>query len=127
MLARTWNYLHSVATDPAPGWSVPTVEQSHSLPAGLAAWLQQVTGCLDREEEREMCRRQLEVVMTKLGQKGVTPGVVSDCMVRVVYMHLLGYDCSSVFIHCVKLAGSGSVLSRKMGYLACSVMIPPTH
>ena len=95
MLARTWNYLHSVATDPAPGWSVPTVEQSHSLPAGLGAWLQQVTGCLGKEEEREICRRQLEVVMTKLGQKGVTPGVVSDCMVRVVYMHLLGYDCSA--------------------------------
>ena len=67
-----------------------------------------------------MCRRQLEVVMTKLGQKGVTPGVVSDCMVRVVYMHLLGYDCSPVFIHCVKMAG-------KMGTLACCLMIPPTH
>ena len=72
-------------------------------------------------------QKTMEVVMTKLGQKGVTPGVVSDCMVRVVYMHLLGYDCSPVFIHCVKMAGSGSVLSRKMGTLACSLMIPPTH
>ena len=82
---------------------------------------------MDKEEERELCRRQLEVVMTRLGQKGVTPGVLSDCMMRMVYMHLLGYDCSPAYIHCVKMAGTGSVLSRKMGYLACSVMIPPTH
>jgi len=127
MLTRTWNYIHSVATDPSPGWSVPTVDQRHSLPPGLAAWLQQVTSCLDKDEENELCRRQLEVVMVKLSQKGVTPGIVNDCMVRLVYMHMLGYDCSAGFIHCVKLAGSGSVLSRKMGYLACSVMIPSTH
>jgi len=125
MLSRTWNYLHSVATDPSPGWSVPTPDQRHSLPPGLASWLQQVTSCLDKEEEKELCRKQLEVIKAKLGQKGVTPGVMNDCLVRMVYMHLLGYDCSSVYIHCVTMAGS--VLSRKMGYLACSVMIPPTH
>ena len=125
MLSRTWNYLHSVATDPSPGWSVPTPDQRHSLPPGLASWLQQVTGCLDKEEEKELCRRQLEVIQAKLGQKGVTPGVMNDCLVRIVYMHLLGYDCSAVYIHCVTMAGS--VLSRKMGYLACSIILPPTH
>merc|ERR1719369_590752 len=52
---------------------------------------------------------------------------MNDCLVRVVYMHLLGYDCSPVYIHCLTMAGSGSMLSRKMGYLACSVIIPPTH
>ena len=127
MLSRTWNYLHSVATDPSPGWSVPTPEQRHSLPPGLAAWLHQVTTCLDKEEEKELCRRQLELIQTKLGQKGVTPGVMNDCLVRVVFMHLLGWDCSPLYIHCLTMAGSGSMLSRKMGYLACSVIIPPTH
>ena len=71
--------------------------------------------------------RQLELIIRKLSSKNVSPGVSSDCLVRLVYIHLLGYDCSSSFIHCVKLAGGGTVLARKMGYLACHVMIPPTH
>ena len=127
MLTRTWNYLHQVTLDPGPGWSVPTKEQRHHLPPGLASWLHQVTSCLDSDQEREIVSRQLEVIVTKLSSKSVSPGVAGDCLVRLVHINLLGYDTSRAFIHCVKLAGSGSILSRKMGYLAVSVMIPPSH
>ena len=127
MLTRTWNYLHQVTLDPGPGWSVPTKEQRHHLPPGLASWLHQVTSCLDGDQEREIVTRQLEVIVTKLSGKSVSPGVAGDCLVRLVHIHLLGYDTSRAFIHCVKQAGAGSILSRKMGYLAVSVLIPPSH
>ena len=127
MLTRTWNYLHQVTLDPGPGWSVPTKDQRHHLPPGLASWLHQVTSCLDTDEEREMVSRQMEVIISKLSSKSCSPGVSGDCLVRLVHIHLLGYDTSPAFIHCVKLAGTGSILSRKLGYLAVSVMIPPGH
>jgi len=127
MLAKTWNYLHQVTLDPSPGWSVPSKDQRHHLPSGLATWLHQVTSCLDKTEEQALVQRQLEIINSKLNQKNVSQGVASDCLVRLVYIYLLGYDCSSSYVHCVKLAGAGSILSRKMGYLACSVMIPSTH
>ena len=112
MLTRTWNYLHQVTLDPGPGWSVPTKEQRHHLPPGLASWLHQVTSCLDRDQEQAMVFRQLEVIVSKLSSKSVSSGVSGDCLVRLVHIHLLGYDTSRAFIHCVKLAGAGSILSR---------------
>ena len=127
MLSKTWSYLHQVTLDPAPGWSVPTKEQRHHLPSGLSSWLHQVTSCLDKEEEKALVTRQLDLIVSKLSQKSISPGVSSDCLVRLVYIHLLGYDTSASFIHCVKMAGAGSLLSRKMGYLACGVIIPASH
>merc|ERR1712192_88699 len=35
----------------------------------------------------------------------------------------LGYDTSPAHIHCVKLASAGTILQRKMGYLACSLLV----
>ena len=77
---------------------MPSESSRHSLPPGLAAWLQQVClekcenrqfeeglaqvcGAVSKAEEEELCLKQLELVSSKLSQPGVTVGTMSDCMV----------------------------------------------
>ena len=124
VLSRTLHYLHSAAGEAGPGWTVPTAELRHSLSPGLAGWLHQVSSCLDRDQERRLVTRQVDLVTERLKQKSVSPGVASDCMVRLLYIYLLGYDVSPALSHSVKLAGASNILARKMGYLASSLMIP---
>ena len=125
ILNRSLQYLQSVAGEGSgPGWSVPSAQQRHSLPGALASWLHQVSVCLDREEEKLLVSRQLELLTVRLAGRRVSAGVVSDSMVRLLYIYLLGYDVSAALDHCVKLAGSSNILARKMGYLASSLMIP---
>ena len=126
MLSKTLKYLQSVGGDGAPGWSVPSPGHTHSLCPGLAGWLHQVSSCLDREQEMLLVRKQIDLVTERLKQKRVSDGNASDCMVRLVYIYLLGYDISAALGHCVKLAGSNNILTRKMGYLSSSLMIPPS-
>ena len=47
----------------------------------------------------------------------LTVGTVTDCVVRLIFISLLGHDTSPALIHCVKLAGAGSQLGRRLGYL----------
>jgi len=121
VLARTWNYLSGLGQE--PGWAVPSESSRHSLPTGLANWLQQVCGAVSRSEEEELCKKQLELVVAKLSQPAVGAGTMADCMVRIIHIAHLGYDVSSAHIHCVKLASAGTILQRKMGYLACSLLL----
>jgi len=121
VLARTWNYLSGLGQE--PGWAVPSESSRHSLPPGLAAWLQQVCGTVSKAEEEELCSKQLELVISKLSHPGVSASTMADCMVRIIHMAHLGYDTSPAHIHCVKLAGAGTILQRKMGYLACSLLV----
>ena len=125
ILNRSLQYLQSVAGEgTGPGWTVPSPGERHSLPGHLASWIQQVSVCLDREEERQLVNRQLELLTLRLAGKTVSAGVASDSMVRLIYIYLLGYDVSAALDHCVKLAGSSNILARKMGYLSSSLMIP---
>ena len=111
---------------------MPSESSRHSLPPGLAAWLQQVClekcenrqfeeglaqvcGAVSKAEEEELCSKQLELVIGKLSHPGVSASTMADCMVRIIHMAHLGYDTSPSHIHCVKLAGAGTILQRKMG------------
>ena len=125
ILSRSLHYLQTVAGEGSgPGWTVPSAQQRHSLPGPLASWIHQVSVCLDKEEEKVLVSRQLELLTARLAQKTLSSGAASDSMVRLLYIYLLGYDVTAALDHCVKLAGSSNILARKMGYLASSLMIP---
>ena len=44
--------------------------------------LAQVCGAVSKAEEKELCSKQLELVVGKLSQPGVSASTMSDCMVR---------------------------------------------
>ena len=75
ILNRSLQYLQSVAGEGAgPGWTVPSAQERHSLPAGLAGWMHQISACLDKEEERILVNRQLELLSVRLAQKSLSAG-----------------------------------------------------
>lgn len=122
ILSRTWSAIKG--TGAGPGWSVPTPSSRHDLPSGLATWLEKASASTTRREEEDICRKQLEAIASRLDKPGVTPAVMADGMVRAMYCHLVGYNASSIGIHAIKLAQTGTLLHRKMGYLACSILLP---
>ena len=46
--------------------------------------LGQVCGAVSKAEEEELCSKQLELVVGKLSQPGVSASTMSDCMVRIL-------------------------------------------
>jgi len=120
MLGRTLNFLSGLGAE--PGWGVPSATERHSLPPSTKQWMEAVVACLTKQEEEEMAVKQLESLVSKLCQPGVKSSVLSDCLVRGMFLSLLGYDTSCLYMHCIKLAGAPRHLHRRMGYLGCSLM-----
>uniref|UniRef100_A0A6Q2Y611 AP-4 complex subunit epsilon n=1 Tax=Esox lucius TaxID=8010 RepID=A0A6Q2Y611_ESOLU len=51
------------------------------------------------------------------------PPVMKEIMVRAIYCEMLGYQASVSYIHAIKLAQQGSVLEKRLGYLAVSLFL----
>uniref|UniRef100_A0A8C9V705 AP-4 complex subunit epsilon n=1 Tax=Scleropages formosus TaxID=113540 RepID=A0A8C9V705_SCLFO len=52
---------------------------------------------------------------------------MKEIMVRAIYCEMLGYEASFSYIHAIKLAQQGSVLEKRVGYLAVSLFLHESH
>nr|XP_031528641.1 AP-4 complex subunit epsilon-1 isoform X2 [Vicugna pacos] len=53
--------------------------------------------------------------------------MMKECMVRLIYCEMLGYDASFGYIHAIKLAQQGNLLEKRVGYLAVSLFLHENH
>jgi len=105
------------------GWSAPTPSSPHSLPPSLANTLKHLALVTPREEG-ELVRRQIDQCTSILNSPDSSTSSITECIVRMMFLHLMGHDVSSLHIHAVKLAQASSLLQRKLGYLSCSILLP---
>jgi len=105
------------------GWAPPTPAQPHSLSASLASALKQMA-MSPRSEEKVICKKQIDTCDTVLKRPDTSPSTAAECIVRIIFVHLMGQDTSGLQMHAVKLAQAKSLLHRKLGYLACSIILP---
>nr|XP_033776243.1 AP-4 complex subunit epsilon-1 isoform X2 [Geotrypetes seraphini]XP_033776244.1 AP-4 complex subunit epsilon-1 isoform X2 [Geotrypetes seraphini] len=52
---------------------------------------------------------------------------MKECMVRLIYCEMLGYEASFGYIHAIKLAQQGNLLEKRVGYLAVSLFLHENH
>ncbi|XP_038623089.1 AP-4 complex subunit epsilon-1 isoform X2 [Tachyglossus aculeatus] len=52
---------------------------------------------------------------------------MKECMVRLMYCEMLGYQSSFGYIHAIKLAQQGNLLEKRVGYLAVSLFLHENH
>ncbi|XP_030433865.1 AP-4 complex subunit epsilon-1 isoform X3 [Gopherus evgoodei] len=52
---------------------------------------------------------------------------MKECMVRLIYCEMLGYESSFGYIHAIKLAQQGNLLEKRVGYLAVSLFLHENH
>ncbi|XP_037689910.1 AP-4 complex subunit epsilon-1 isoform X2 [Choloepus didactylus] len=53
--------------------------------------------------------------------------MMKECMVRLIYCEMLGYDASFGYIHAIKLAQQGNLFEKRVGYLAVSLFLHENH
>ena len=83
-------------------------------------------GAGGRAEERELVAAHMRSVEEKLREAAeAKTSVVADAMVRAMAAYTLGYVAEVRFAHiyALQLAQKGSILEKKMGYLACALFL----
>ena len=79
--------------------------------------------CKSREEEEQIVSKWMTDVKTNLGKSTKKLSVLYENVVSLLHLSLLGYDTSFGHIHAVNLTQDNQMMTKALGYLACSALL----
>uniref|UniRef100_A0A8C7HE65 AP-4 complex subunit epsilon n=1 Tax=Oncorhynchus kisutch TaxID=8019 RepID=A0A8C7HE65_ONCKI len=85
-----------------------------------------ITELTSKHEEETLIKKELESIKEQVASPNTTMRQMKEIMVRAIYCEMLGYQASFSYIHAIKLAQQGSVLEKRVGYLAVSLFLNET-
>ncbi|XP_029992405.1 AP-4 complex subunit epsilon-1 [Sphaeramia orbicularis] len=86
-----------------------------------------ITELTSKHEEEKLIQRELTSIKDQVSSPNTSMRQMKELMVRAIYCEMLGYEASFSYIHAIKLAQQGSVLDKRVGYLAVSLFLNESH
>ncbi|GAB5572463.1 AP-4 complex subunit epsilon-1 isoform X1 [Prionailurus iriomotensis] len=96
--------------------------QSVGGPAGVKAsfssrlgnLVRGITALTSKHEEEKLIQQELSNLKATVSAPTTTLRMMKECMVRLIYCEMLGYDASFGYIHAIKLAQQGNLLEKRV-------------
>ncbi|XP_029909653.1 AP-4 complex subunit epsilon-1 [Myripristis murdjan] len=86
-----------------------------------------ITELTSKHEEEKLIQRELSSIKEQVASPNTSMRQMKELMVRAIYCEMLGYEASFSYIHAIKLAQQGTVLEKRVGYLAVSLFLNESH
>ncbi|XP_004687850.1 PREDICTED: AP-4 complex subunit epsilon-1 [Condylura cristata] len=93
----------------------------------LGSLVRGITALTSKHEEEKLIQQELSNLKAMVSAPSTTLKMMKECMVRLIYCEMLGYDASFGYIHAIKLAQQGNLLEKRVGYLAVSLFLHESH
>ncbi|XP_069452635.1 AP-4 complex subunit epsilon-1 [Ovis canadensis] len=104
----------------------PTASKA-SFSSRLGGLVRGITALTSKHEEEKLIQQELNNLKATVSAPTTTLKMMKECMVRLIYCEMLGYDASFGYIHAIKLAQQGNLLEKRVGYLAVSLFLHESH
>ncbi|XP_055991374.1 AP-4 complex subunit epsilon-1 [Sorex fumeus] len=98
-----------------------------SCSSRLGGLVRGITALSSKHEEEKLIQQELSNLKATVSAPTTTLRMMKECMVRLIYCEMLGYDASFGYIHAIKLAQQGNLLEKRVGYLAVSLFLHESH
>ncbi|KAG8505241.1 AP-4 complex subunit epsilon-1 [Galemys pyrenaicus] len=98
-----------------------------SFSSRLGSLVRGITALTSKHEEEKLIQQELNNLKAMVSAPATTLKMMKECMVRLIYCEMLGYDASFGYIHAIKLAQQGNLLEKRVGYLAVSLFLHESH
>nr|KAF6483076.1 adaptor related protein complex 4 subunit epsilon 1 [Rousettus aegyptiacus] len=98
-----------------------------SFSSRLGGLVRSITALTSKHEEEKLIQQELNNLKATVSAPTTTLKMMKECMVRLIYCEMLGYDASFGYIHAIKLAQQGNLLEKRVGYLAVSLFLHESH
>ncbi|XP_019785004.2 AP-4 complex subunit epsilon-1 isoform X7 [Tursiops truncatus] len=98
-----------------------------SFSSRLGGLVRGITALTSKHEEEKLIQQELSNLKATVSAPTTTLKMMKECMVRLIYCEMLGYDASFGYIHAIKLAQQGNLLEKRVGYLAVSLFLHESH
>nr|XP_033776245.1 AP-4 complex subunit epsilon-1 isoform X3 [Geotrypetes seraphini] len=93
----------------------------------LGTLIRSITALSSKQEEEKLIHQELANLKATVSSPSTTLRQMKECMVRLIYCEMLGYEASFGYIHAIKLAQQGNLLEKRVGYLAVSLFLHENH
>ncbi|XP_072528422.1 AP-4 complex subunit epsilon-1 [Salminus brasiliensis] len=93
----------------------------------LGHLIRSITELTSKHEEEKLIRKELAAIKDQVSSPNTTMRQMRELMVRAMYCEMLGYEADFAYIHAIKLAQQGTVLEKRVGYLAVSLFLNENH
>ncbi|KAM9271085.1 AP-4 complex subunit epsilon-1 isoform 1-T1 [Cariama cristata] len=93
----------------------------------LGSLIRSITALTSKHEEEKLIQQELTSLKATVSAPTTTLRLMKECMVRLIYCEMLGYESSFGYIHAIKLAQQGNLLEKRVGYLAVSLFLHENH
>ncbi|XP_070546888.1 AP-4 complex subunit epsilon-1-like [Ptychodera flava] len=99
--------------------------------ANISAGFQNLIRCVgeakSKHEEERIIKKELELLKQRLAHPDISKKQMREYLVRLIYCEMLGQDASFGYIHALKFAQQGTLLDKRVGYLAVSLFLHENH
>ena len=76
-----------------------------------------------KQEEDKIISKECETLKGIIKQSGVAPKTMKEYLIRAIYIEMLGHDASFSHLYAVNLTQDKNILNKRVGYLACSLLL----
>lgn len=93
----------------------------------LGNLIRNIAELTSKHDEEKLIKKELAAIKEHVSSPNTTLRQMKEIMVRMIYCEMLGYEASFGYIHAIKLAQQGSLLEKRVGYLAVSLFLNESH
>jgi AP-4 complex subunit epsilon-1 len=79
-----------------------------------------------KQEEDKIIVKEQEVLKTKIRESGVSNKKMKEFLLRAIYIEMLGHDATFAQKYCLNLTQDKNILNKRVGYLACNLLLSET-
>lgn len=85
--------------------------------------------CKSKQEEEKIVTNEVAALRQRLSESPASVGQkrLKEAIVRMMYVEMLGRSADFGHIHAVNMTQQTNILSKRVGYLACSLCLNPEH
>ncbi|XP_053128364.1 AP-4 complex subunit epsilon-1 isoform X2 [Hemicordylus capensis] len=98
-----------------------------SATSRLGGLIRSITALASKHEEEKLIQQELNNLKATVSAPNTTLRLMKECMVRLIYCEMLGYEATFGYIHAIKLAQQGNLFEKRVGYLAVSLFLHENH
>jgi AP-4 complex subunit epsilon-1 len=76
-----------------------------------------------KQEEDKIIMKEKDVLKVKIKESGVNAKKMKEYLIRAIYIEMLGHDAPFAHLYSVNLTQDKNILNKRVGYLACNLML----
>ena len=89
----------------------------------LTELINAVGECRSKQQEDKLMKEEKTVLKELISKPITNMRTRRECLIRAIYLEMLGHDASFTYLFAVNLTQDKNILNKRIGYLACSLLL----